>query len=521
LCCGHRRDQWGRLNPRMDRTMLLTTTVSLPEVFRSQNFKSGLVLALVLFAAMATFFPPYLNNDDLFYGAWAAHQGRTGEIWSPVLSRQFTDRTELLIYTPLHMALAGEVFRFIGFSEKSADLYTAASALLTSLGCMIAIARVGLGSWSLAVAPLGFVVMAFAGLRPEVTSDPLFAIGLALLLGSGRLEQFVGRTLLVLAPLAAPSALGPAAAALAVFALHQVWEERRIAPIVDSALALVIGIGVLGYLIGFRYSDLVTGMAYHATRDTLGDDGQHRDLVPLASAFLYMAGAAFLWLRVPAARMAALLLLALGVGRVIGWQTHMRAGTSMVLTYLAAASFFGAALPAGLWRKTGQLLLCFIGLVLVGHLFSFWVTSSPVPAADREARAAVEALRRDGRTVIVDEIAAKYLYDYAIEDKISWTWLLPFPLARPTSLADLTQKDIWVVSRFTLLGYLRGKSPFVAYLDLNKAPHALTIQMPCALGRISCRLPARRFDYVLFWRDASGQAYVRDMLADKVGRPIN
>ena len=122
--------------------------------------------------------------------------------------------------------------------------------------------------------------------------------------------------------------------------------------------------------------------------------------------------------------------------------------------------------------------------------------------------------------MVVDEAAAKYLYDYRIADKLSWTWLLEFPAWRPYQLDKLQPHDLWVVSRYTLMGYLRGEHFLVPDLNLAAVPYKTTPRLLCWLGRSSCRLPARRFDYVLVWRDKDGKAMIQDMAADTAPRPV-
>ena len=437
-------------------------------------------------------------------------------MWAPDLARQFPGRTEILVYPPVHMATAGLFFKYAGFTAKTADLYTALCALLTSLGCMLAVARLGLQRAALAVAPLGFMIFSFYGLRPEVTGAPLFSIGLALLLGKSRIEALVGRTLLFLAPAAAPTMLGPAGAMLAVFTLDQVWTERRIAPIFDSVVALLIAVLIFGLPVGFRYEQVVADTAYHYAAQ-----GSNVYASAFIKAGLLLAGALLVWKRDAANKPAALALLGLAVAVLI-LTSRSHTGASFLVNYLGAAIFISALFAKTAWEKLGAFVVLGVALLIFSHLVVFWVTTKADPQSDARTREAVQSLRNEGRTLLVDDIAAKYLYDFDIDDKIGWHWARPFPDTVPTSLAELRKDDLWVVSRFAFLGYLdRETAPFVKYLNLAKEPYGRARLLPCLIGRMSCRLPARRFDYVLFWRDKSGQAYVQDLIADPEPRPIS
>jgi len=480
------------------------------------GLRSALVTALAIAVLVAFVTPIGLYADDLFYGAWGGYYGQTGKFTSAVLARQFPHLTELLIYPPLHMLMQGWFFRLVGYSSASADWYDAIACLLASLGWILAFRRLGLGAWSLAAAPLALAAFCFIGQRPELTGIPLAALGLAALLGPSRPERFIGRLLLVLAPLAAPSALGFAGLLLALFTLEEAWRRRSVLPLLDSALAGFIGLLTLGVMIGFRYGEFLHALTWHQSR--LGE-GNMADSSKMGRAAFALVTAGLVWWRSRRTG-PTLLLLAIGLGMAASMFIHMRAGTEITMTGLSIILAVLCLVPQGRWRNAAALVLLAGQLILTGDLFFFWSLSKADAALDQKTRTAVESLRAEGRTVVVDEAAAKYLYDYQIADKISWTWLLEFPAWRPYKIEELQPGDVWVVSRYTIMGYLRGDYFLAPSLNLAALPYKTTPRILCWLGRSSCRLPARRFDYVLVWRDRDGKPMIQDMAADPAPRPL-
>jgi hypothetical protein len=412
--------------------------------------------------------------------------------------------------------LQGWFFRLVGYSSATADWYGAIACLLASTGWIIGFRRLGLGAWSLAAAPLALTAFCFIGQRPELTGIPLIALGFAALLGPSRGERFVGRLLIVLGPLAAPSALGFGALLLALFTLHEACTRRSLMPILDSVAAGLLGLLALGGMIGFRYGEFLHALAWHQSR--LGE-GNMADTSKSGRAALALIGAALVWWRTRRVE-PCLLLLAIGIGMLASMFMHMRAGTEITMTGLSIILIVLCLVPVPRWRTAAAIALTLGQLVLAGDLFSFWAFSKADAALDDKTRARIEELKSEGRTVVVDEAAAKYLYDYRIADKLSWTWLLEFPAYRPYSIGELQLRDVWVVSRYTVMGYLRGQYFLARDLDLAAVPYKTTPRVLCWLGRSSCRLPARRFDYVLVWRDKDGKAMIQDMVADSTPRPL-
>jgi hypothetical protein len=473
--------------------------------------------ALILFSlALIWPFPAFFYADDLFYGSWAAHFGATGTHWNPLLARQFPHLDEYLIYPPLHMVVAGWFFKLAGFSDLSVRIYTALCFCIATYGLLIVFNRLALSAVSIAGVPLVLVAFSFIGLRPELTGAPLLLIGLALLLDDSVWRARVGRCLIVIAPLAAPSMLALSAALLIVFSFADLVTRRSLLPMLEGLFAALIGLLVLGALIGFRFVDFAAQTAYHHTRlppaVMFDADGSMRALACFTGCYAIHRWTSY--------RKAALLIFAIGLGFTLALFLHLRAAAEMIMTGMALLIGVLVLLPRESCKKISAVGLMLVQIALVGNLLAFWLFSIRDPALDTKTRALVAALANEGRAIIVDEVAARYLYDYKALDKLGWTWILPFPDYRPAHLSALQQGDLWVISRHSLLGYLRGQTPLAAPLATDIVPHKVLPGIPCFLGRNSCRLPVRQFDYVLFWRGADGGVLVQDMVAENAPRRL-
>ncbi|MDD3444437.1 MAG: hypothetical protein PHS60_03445 [Zavarzinia sp.] len=445
--------------------------------------------------------------DDGFFTQWAAEYARTGTLRSPFLDTLFPDFKDLLlVYPPLHVVLAGLFLRLDGISRAGFDDYLFLSMALATIGFALAACRVFA---SRAAAFMAFPVVAAVYLlypfRPEVTGFTVFALGIGIGWGLGGWRRLAGLFLLMLAPIAAPSLFGGALTlvlAQEIMGLHdRRWRGvgRRI---VELALLGALAFLVLLASIQFDLSEFLRQFTIHAGlgRQSFNAQSVLSGVVVIGLGFLLRRlGGRDSW--------GWRLLLAIGAGLCVAELFHVRGFVRDLVLAFAVTGFVAAAARGPRLARLAAVLpvvvaggfcLGYLGNVASMNLFGEAVVRPERAAriAEWRAQAAAGELK-----LFVDDVALRDLLDFDSDHIGSWNRHDPIPGGMPTSFDVLGPDEIWIVSAYTLFGYLRGQNFAAADVigGYERAP-----SLGCFAGRVGCKLPRRHFDYVLFRRGADG-----------------
>lgn len=488
----------------------------------------AIVAALAALCGYVYFWPPYAiaNVDDLFFVPWAQEFSASGRHYSPLLASQFPDLESYHLQPRLHLVLAGWMFRLVGTGTAELVLLEFLAFALTSLAFAALCLRLRLTRAAL-FTPLVFApCYAVAGFRLELTGALLFVAGLLLLVpamgrvaaperGGGRktsLPTVAGLALLGIAPLAAPAVFAWSLGAVVVLSVSHLTLSAAAAVriLAEGLAALAVALGVFAVSIDFEFQEFVRQFAYHASRSVGGGVNEEA----LLRVVLFAGAFGLLFRR--RARLAALLCLMLAVGQGLAATLHDKA----LIRNLAAAMVFLLVIDAGLGaqrRRLKSAVLVILALVLGINFLSFRLFS--VDAGN--SAAVTDAYRADlaaGRRVFIDETMAQHYLDQQTGGALSWTWGGLFPKGRPTGIDDLQEGDVWYLSEYTLLGYLKGRHDLVGRIwddpDYDRVP-----QIPCVLGRQSCNLPEVRWTMLRIARE--GGAASVETLGSGIGpRPL-
>ncbi|PWR20811.1 hypothetical protein [Zavarzinia compransoris] len=461
----------------------------------------GLALCLGL-RLLSPVLVPYA--DDGFFSQWAVEYARSGQLRSPFLDTLFPDFKDLLlVYPPLHVVLAGLWLRLDGISRAGFDNYLYLSMALATIGFALVLTRVFA---SRAAAYMAFPIVAAVYLlypfRPEVTGFTLLALGLGIGWGLGGGRRLAALGLIMLAPLTAPSVFGVALVLVLAQELALAREARwrgLPAQALGLGLAAVFALFVFLLSIQFQLGEFIRQFLLHA-----GLGQQSFNLQSLLSGLGVAALGLWLW-RLRTGRRDALLLAAIGLGLCVSELFHVRGFVRDLVLALAVTGF--AAVILRHTTLAGPVAIVIAGGFCLGYLgnlasMNLFGTAIERPEraqqlADWRAAAAAGRLR-----LFVDDVGLRDLLDFDSRDIGSWNRHDPIPGGIPTGFDVLGPDEIWLVSGYTLFGYLRGEAfaPAGALGGYERAP-----SLGCYAGRVGCRLPLRHHDYLMFRRGADGQ----------------
>lgn len=442
--------------------------------------------------------------DDGFFSQWAAEYARSGQLRSPFLDTLFPDFKDLLlVYPPLHVVLAGLWLRLDGISRAAFDNYLYLAMALSTVGFALLIAR---AFASRAAAYMAFPIIAAVYLlypfRPEVTGFTFLALGLGIGWGLDGGRRLAGLVLIMLAPLTAPSTFGVAL----VLVLAQEWALARDArwrglPAQGLGLALAAVLAFLVFLLSiqFHLGEFIRQFLLHAG---LGRQSFNLQSVLSGVAVIGLG----LWLgQLRTGRRDALLLVAIGLGLCVSELFHVRGFVRDLVLALAFTGF--AAVVLRHTRLAGPAAVVIAGGFCLGYLGNLASMNLFGTAVDRPERAALLAEWRQQAAagqlrLFVDDVALRDLLDFDTAHIGSWNRHDPIPGGIPTNFDVLGPNEIWLVSGYTLFGYLRGEAfaPASTLDGYGRAP-----SLGCYAGRVGCKLPLRHHDYLLFRRTADGQ----------------
>lgn len=471
--------------------------------------------AIVVAAGLIFFWPArtIAHVDDLFFIPWAAQYAATGEHVNSMLAVQFPGLADYHLYTRFHLILSGLFFDLAGVSRWSVVAFEYACYLLTAALFAFLCLTQRLPKAALFTPVLFAPMYVVTGFRPEISGCIFWMAGLALFFVAARIGETEGegrkvsvlrtlaRFLLAFAPLCAPAAF---AWSLGAILTHDAWrlgfrQARLRTLFLENAVALAAGLLVFSLSIGFDYSEFARQFLYHMQRSTGG--GMNDEAFGRAALF---AGAALVAFR--SSRPAALLCLMLAVGQALGGVFHDK----LLIRNIAACMIFlvvAAALTRNRFGWVAYALYAAVFLVVSSNFLIFYVQSHPVGGAEdavRDYRADVAA----GKRVFIDETMAQQFLDQQTGGALSWTWGREFPLARAEELSELMPGDVWYLSPYTLYGYLKGRTNIAKALG-NEVTYERTLQGPCVMGRLSCRLPVQRWGMLRLERDG-GNVLVKD-----------
>ncbi len=482
-----------------------------------------LVCGLVFFWPERTI--PYV--DDLFFIPWASEFAQTGRHLNPLLAVQFPGLESYHLQPRLHFILSGWFLKAAGISTATIVLFEFLCYVATSLVFVVFCLRLNLRTAAL-FTPLIFAPMyVVSGFRLELTGSFIWMLGLLLVLpvavraGTGDTRQtgpetvsaVAGTALLGIAPLTALSML---AWSVGVIAVLQIWRLRtRQASLVrvlsEGLVALAIAVALFAVSVNFEFAEFFRQIAYHSSRSH-GSGKFNVEAIFRAAMF---AGVS--WVVFRKSRTAGMIGFCLAAGQFFGAFVHDRP----LIRNLAAAMLFLLAVDVLLkdrWHRVKLGLCAALVLALSSNFIVFYVLSEPLP----NRQAVVEAYRQDladGKRVFIDETMAHHFLDQKTSGALSWTWGGTFPKGRPTSMGDLKEGDVWYVSEYTLLGYLKGRHDVAERVwPKNDYPHVL--QFSCILGRHSCNLPAKRWTMMRLER-VGGTVMATELGSGAGPRPID
>ncbi|WP_298962359.1 hypothetical protein [uncultured Roseibium sp.] len=459
------------------------------------------VMGLPLLCGLVFFWPDrsIANVDDLFFVPWAMEFAESGRHWNSLLAVQFPGLENYHLQPRLHLIFAGLFFSVSGTDTTALLAFEFLCFALTNLVFVIICLRLDLRLAALFTPLLFAPLYVVTGFRLELTGALIFVSGLSVSLPLLRAEasrargqagpravmSIFSKFLFGIAPLAAPSLFAWSLGAIAVL---EIWrlatrQARLLRIICEGLAALLLALAVFALSIDFEFAEFLEQFTFHAGRSTGG--GFNDEAILRAVLF---AGASALVFRHNHA--AAAICTALAAGQFLAAFLHDKA----LIRNLAASMVFLIALDAAVgtrWLKVKATLFATLFLALSANFFSFYFISERVENSEAVI-AAYEKDLSDGQRVFVDETMAQHYLNQNTLGALAWTWGGTFPKGRPTSLYDLEEGDVWYVSEYTILGYLKGRHDIAEKVwsdpDYRRVP-----QFSCVLGRQSCNLPVERW----------------------------
>jgi hypothetical protein len=437
--------------------------------------------------------------DDLFELVWGKAIADNAALPVHALQR-FLTTPDYFQYAPrLHnYALAG-FFRAFGFNVESLLLYRSTAFVLSAGIISAAAIRLKLPLVAVFFPFLLCLTMLHTGLRPEGTALLPFAGGFALLWGdeaahgaSSFRKRTLAKSLIVLAPLAAPSALAYGAALLIVSDLHDLRRRPICLLALEDAVALTVGILALGAMTGFDYAGFVRVYTTAGEQVVL-----HNDMLTRVGKGAALIAAAYFTRGL--SRHAAFAGYTVGLATLLSIGLHNKISISVPLMGLATLALADTVSQNSRWREAVWGLACAIFSIVFTNQVIFALGSHADPESEVAVRTFAQQARAEGRTLLVDEIAAIHGLKLDVGDAFAWTWSLRHPDARPKSIEDIREGESWIVSTYTIHGWLRSER-VVGFPENWPTAEKHLPGLPCLVGRNSCRLPSVRWGYYLVER---------------------
>lgn len=439
--------------------------------------------------------------DDFYIISWAKTLADQAALPVYALSR-FYPEPEYFHYAPrLHIETLALWVKAFGVSLPSLLAFRTTMFVLTAAIISVAALKRKLPLLAVFFPVILCVTMLHTGQRPESTALLLFVAGFALLwnepAGAGiapSLNRILAKSLVIVAPLFWPSALGYGAGLIVATDLRDMRIRPIAAVVSESVIAGAIGVFVLGAMVDFDYLQFFRVYSSYAA--------EHDDVLSFSfgrlveGAVLIAAGYAVR----NASPYAAFAGLAIGLGEIFGIVLHSKISISTPLTALAVLALADAASQSARLRFSVWALAVAASAALAFNQAMFLVRTHVDKSAQVAVRAFADKARAEGRPLLVDEIGATYGLALDIDGVLSWSFSELHPGNRPQSIDAIREGESWIVSAYTIHSWLKSQvvSGFPGLRD-NETDRMLR-GLPCLLGRNSCRFPRTRWTYYLVER---------------------
>lgn len=435
--------------------------------FLSFEKKDFIVLlsAAAFFVLMAALGLPLPFGDDLFYVGAAMHYVQTGQMANPLItewSMRAADRFFLqppFFFYTLALWLKGfgiSAFSMISFQTLCHWLFMFFSYLILkkfrfSTAVFFALLAI--------YAPVGYAV----GLRHDVLGTLFLVAGLYFLFLGNKSTDFLGGFLLTASTLAWP--VTTAYAFLAVVPLFVRKESGKInlSHFISTALGAASAMLLALALIDFRLHDFVNDFLWHA---------QLRGVKP-EKLWWYLG---WIFSRDPASflRFSSAVSIAFCIAAILLHSkitTAEKAGVLAALATLALNIFLYIAPIYTIWLLGAQIygLICLVhfrnrlflpvrillafslGLLVLINLalfviYNFFNAPANTEVYARARQVAAEAAAA-GKTVVVDDATARYVFDYKLpENTRAFVYMHPPPIPYPDSLSRRKPGHVWIIA---------------------------------------------------------------------------
>jgi hypothetical protein len=403
---------------------------------------------------LAGFPPP--GPDDLFFLGPSLELVRNGHLANPLLRFWNPSAVDHYFFQPpFHPYVLAGWLKLFGIGARNILGFQCAAGALASLSFSLLLHRFRFsGAW---IAPVVLARTLFAdGLRHEALGLALLGTGLLLLALPARPGRVLGLFLLG-SSLASSPVLVVFAVPLGIALIaRDGWQPQTLrwwllAGLLSFSLLLVLFLGCIGGdLAGFLRDFLWHARVRHQS-DALGELVHHLTngyaavlLLPVYILFLLVGSSVALrWRQVrPEAKT---LLLALSAGIVS-------------ITFLYGSALPGYATPfcwMGIFALVGELPVVkrtgrlWPASILAAFVLTNSYTLIQIMATDWRATpdsAAIRAALPPGRTLSIDGVAARFVFDYRLPEKaVSWNYSTP-PGEWPPSLPEKAGDTVWIVS---------------------------------------------------------------------------
>ncbi|MDB6067198.1 MAG: hypothetical protein JWR26_3406 [Pedosphaera sp.] len=398
----------------------------------------SLVGAFAFFAILWVLDFPKPWIDDLFYCGAALNLAGGGDFSNPLLARQEFPSHFYFVHPPFYTYALSGWFKIFGISAASATGFQIVLYLVIAAATIAILRRHKAPGWLEWVVPLGVsAALLPEGLRYEALSVALTMAGFALIeCGfTGGVSVFAAFLLMFLGGATAPR-MTVFSAVFVLLAAYRLWRLRqgsaaagwrRWSFCIPVAAALVVVCAAFLWLIDFRVGEFWTTFHYHMKGATARSGGGKLKLIvfylhqykhnqwPL---LLLPAGLLAFALRKPKDELATIgLVIAAafpvvtligGLGRGALWYIVLMAFVLTASLVRRMPRFGAAAISAA---------LCIVLLASSkDDLFeAVGLAIGKIKTDQGEQRAAALALNpTSGKTIVVDSVAARYLYDYRL-----------------------------------------------------------------------------------------------------------
>lgn len=405
---------------------------------------------------------PAPNWDDLFFVGGALELAEHGRLANPLIRFWNPAAAERYFFQPpfFQYALAGWI-HLAGVSSASLRAFQCLAGAMGTAAVGLLLHRHGFSRAAWVVPVLWAVALSTQGLRHDALGLALLATGLLLLTGGTAVRTGAGSLLLTCSLATWPVLLAyavPLSGALLGAAWRRSGPHRRARLVSAACIGALAATALFLLSIGGEIGRFLADFAWHAklrgvsaarlpAEIWLQLTNGYAEVLYLPLYTLLLAFALVLAVRWREVRpQARALLLILGLGMTANLLLY--ASTMHPLLDLAcwiAVVALAAELP--LSRRARQAALA---ASLVVFLFSQAYLGVRLLGTERTpatVHAAARTAVAQGRAVGVDEVAARFVFDYRLPSgAFFWNYSVPPPQTWPTSTAERSPSVTWILS---------------------------------------------------------------------------